>query len=107
VKLVREPKTGLSKCRDCGREITLARTLPHRRVMRVDLTPSSVGTFVLEHAEGVQWATHYSRKPEYQGPLWAYHGVTCPKRPPPRPPKAPRPKATQMGLGFYVPRGNR
>lgn len=104
-RLVREPKTGLTRCRDCGQEVTLARTVPNRSIMRVDIRPSKLGTYVLEHLEGVQWVTHYSRKPGYTGPLWAYHGITCPK-PKVRPSKQ-RARAHQMRLGFWVPKGNR
>jgi hypothetical protein len=102
---VREPTLGLSKCRNCGREVVLARTVPNRSVMRVDLVPSEVGTYILEHAEGVQWATHWRRRPDYTGPLWTYHGVTCPTPPARAAKKRRRPEQAQ--LGFWVPRGNR
>jgi len=108
VKLVKEPKTGPTTCKLCGGSITWAITDKGKR-MPVDTVPVQWGTFVLWHEEGVQRATHFStlerEGKSYSGPLWLSHWASA--RHSQRTPKARKPKATQMGLGFYVPRGNR
>jgi len=106
-RLVREPKTGPTTCRQCGVSITWAITDKGKR-MPVDTVPVQWGTFVLGHKDGVHRVTHFSTLERggktYAGPLWLAHWASA--RHSQRVPQKRRPPPAQQ-LGFWVPKENR